>query len=59
MVSFTQGVNSPMLEALIGKQSRVNGTWRNEDIGIEKVALSWCLFVDLSELDLDLIKVDL
>lgn len=59
MVSFTQGVNSLMLEAHIGKQSHVNGTWRNEDISIEKVALSWCLFMDLSELDLGLIKVDL
>ena len=28
-----------MLEACVRKQSRENGTWRNEDIGIENTVL--------------------
>lgn len=36
-----------MLEARVRKQSRENGTWRNEDVGIENAVL---MLVDVIQL---------
>ena len=36
-----------MLEARVRKQSRENGTWRNEDVGIENTVL---MVVDVVQL---------
>lgn len=52
-----------MLETQVTKQSPVNGTWRNKDMGSEDAVLSWGLLMDsclmaLSELDRDLVQAD-
>ena len=54
MRHLLQRPSSLILEAHVGKQGHVNGTWRNEDIGIENAVLTGSCQINLSELGLDL-----
>lgn len=56
---FYTGCKLPDADVQVREQSCVNDTWRHDNTGIEKAVLSWCLLMDLSKLNLDLIQVDL